>query len=443
MTQERLSGWGGYPVLDCRVENFRGARSLRRLFAAGGTLIARGAGHAYNDAALNPALTLSMLGRNRIGAFDPESGLLDCEAGVLLADILRAFAPRGWLPPVVPGTRFATVGGMIAADAHGRNHPARGSFGAHVESLVLATPDGEIHECGRASRPDLFRATLGGMGLTGAILSARLRLEPVETAFVAEETLAARGLDEALALLEASAAWPYRAAWLDWAARGAAFGRALVTRGKPLARAELPGRFVDAPLRLRPGRRFRVPAATPPGLLNRVSIAAFNALYFRRGRARAGVRPAPLDSFLFPLDSVAEWRRLYGPRGFVQYQCALPRRESAAGLAEVMESVAASPRRPFLAVLKPLGPEGEGLLSFPMEGHTLALDFPARGDTMALFDSLDALVHARGGRVYLAKDVSCAPERIRQGYPRLDAFLDVRAGIRSGVASALSARLDI
>ncbi len=443
MTRERLSGWGGYPALDCRVEDFRGARALRRSFAAGGTLVARGAGRAYGDAALNPGLTLSMLEHDRIGAFDPESGLLDCEAGVLLADVLRAFVPRGWIPPVLPGTRFVTVGGMIAADAHGKNHPARGSFGAHVESFVLATPDGEIHECGRASRPDLFRATLGGMGLTGVILSARLRLERVETAYIAAETLAARGLDEALALFAASASWPCRVAWLDWAARGAAFGRALVVRGKPLARAALPERLAGAPLRLRPARRFRVPAAAPPGLLNRVSVAAFNALHFRRGRARAGVRPVPLESFFFPLDGVEEWSRLYGRRGFVQYQCALPKRESAAGLAEIMERVAASRRRPYLAVLKPLGPEGEGLLSFPMEGCTLALDFPARGDAMALLDSLDAAVHARGGRVYLAKDARCAPERIRQGYPRLDAFLDVRAATRSGVASALSARLDI
>ena len=199
----KLSGWGRYPVLDCRLEHLCGREGLPDLIERSPTLIARGNGRSYGDAALNPDLTLSMLAVDRIQAFDEKTGLLTCEAGVLFADILDMFVPRGWFPPVVPGTKFVTVGGMIAADVHGKNH-RDGSFGAHVESLLLVTADGETRTCSRAENADLFRTTLGGMGLTGVILSASFRLKPIETAFVMEETLATWDLDETMALFETS-----------------------------------------------------------------------------------------------------------------------------------------------------------------------------------------------------------------------------------------------
>ncbi len=443
-----LSGWGRYPALDCRLERLRRREDLPGLLQRGTTLIARGNGRSYGGAALNPDLTLSMLAMDRMWAFDAATGLLDCEAGVLLADILQTFVPRGWFPPVVPGTKLLTVGGMIAADAHGKNHHRDGTFGAHVESLTLASADGALRKCSRTENADLFRATLGGMGLTGVILSARVRLRPVETAFVMAETLAARDLDETMALFEESRDWPFSVAWIDCLARGARLGRAVMTRGAFMERGALPPRLASNPLRLAPAGKLRVPADVPSALLNRVSIGLFNELYYRRGRgaARSGAQPVHFDRFFFPLDRLEAWNRLYGRRGFVQYQCALPKGESAAGVAALLERVAAAGRGSFLGVLKLFGPAGEGLISFPMEGYTLSLDVPRRHGTAALLGELDDITHRHGGRVYLAKDACCAPERVREGYPRLGAFEAVRAeaaGAPPRFASELSRRLTL
>ena len=440
----KLSGWGRYPALDCRLERLRRCEDLPGLLQRSDTLIARGNGRSYGDAALNPNLTLSMLAMDRMQAFDAETGRLTCEAGVLLADILATFVPRGWFPPVVPGTRFVTVGGMIAADIHGKNHHRDGTFGAHVESLTLATADGEIRECSRTQHADLFRATLGGMGLTGVILSASFRLRPIETAFVIQETLAARDLDEAFALFEESRDWPYSAAWVDCLARGAKLGRALLIRGEFMERGALPPRLASDPLRLPPAGKLTVPVDAPSVLLNRASISLFNELYYRRGRAQAKARPVHFDSFFFPLDRIEAWNRLYGRKGFVQYQCVLPKAESPTGIAALLERVTAAGQGSFLAVLKLFGPAGDGLMSFPLEGYTLALDFPMRRGTRALLDELDEITHRHGGRVYFAKDACCAPERVHEGYPRHSAFDTVRteaAGATSRFASELSRRL--
>ena len=440
----RLSGWGRYPVLDCRLERLRGGEGLSGLLNRSNTLIARGNGRSYGDAALNPDLTLSMLARDRMQAFDAENGLLTCEAGVLLADVLDTFVPRGWFPPVVPGTKFVTVGGMIAADVHGKNHHQDGSFGAHVESLTLVTADGEVRECSRSEHADLFRATVGGMGLTGVILSASFRLKPIDTAFVMTETVPTRDLDETMALFEESRHWPYSVAWIDCLARGAKLGRSLVSRGTFMARGSLHARLAPEPLRPAPVGRLTVPFDAPSVLLNRASIGLYNALYYHHGRARGSERPTHFDPFFFPLDGIGAWNRLYGRSGFVQYQCVLPRAESPAGVAALLERVAATGRGSFLAVLKLLGPEGEGMMSFPMEGYTLALDFPMRHGTLALLNALDDVTHRHGGRVYLAKDACWTPERMREGYPRRRAFDAIRteaAGPSPKFVSALSRRL--
>ena len=440
----KLSGWGRYPVLDCRLEHLRGREGLPDLLERSPTLIARGNGHSYGDAALNPDLTLSMLKMNRMESFDEKTGLLTCEAGALLADILDAFVPRGWFPPVMPGTKFVTVGGMIAADVHGKNHHRDGTFGAHVESLMLATADGEMHECSRTKNGDLFRATLGGMGLTGVILSASFRLKPIETAFIMEETVASRDLDETMALFEASANWPYNMAWIDCLARGTKEGRSLLMRGRPLERRALPPRLARDPLRPAIAGVLSVPVNTPAVLLNRLPIKVLNALCYHRGATLSRTHPVHFDRFFFPLDRLLQRNRLYGRRGFVQYQCVLPKGESSTGIRALINQASAARQASFLAVLKIFGPVGEGLLSFPMEGYTLALDFPIRTGTPALLAALDETVHRHGGRVYLAKDACSTPERVRQGYPGYAAFSTIRtdtAGPEPKFASALSRRL--
>ena len=439
----KLSGWGRYPVVDCGTAVLRGPEDLGGVLARRGTLIARGQGRSYADAALNRDLTLSTLGLGRMQAFDADTGLLTCEAGVGLDDILRTFVPRGWFPPVVPGTKFVTVGGMIAADVHGKNHHRDGTFGAHVEALTLATADGGTRVCSRLQDADLFRATLGGMGLTGVILSASFRLQRIETSFVLAETVAAADLDAAMAVFEASHGWPYSVAWIDCLARGRRLGRSLVLRGAPMRRRALPAALASRPLRPASEGRIRVPVDVPSLLLNRWSVGLFNGLYHWRGRARAGPRPVHFDPFFFPLDRIDGWNRLYGRRGFVQYQCVLPAGESAAGLSALLGCVSAAGQGSFLAVLKRFGPAGEGLMSFPAEGYTLALDLPLRRGTLALVDALDGITHAHGGRVYLAKDACCRPERIREGYPQHAAFEAVRNawGAPRKFASELSRRL--
>ena len=440
----KLSGWGRYPVLDCRLEHLRGREGLPDLLERSPTLIARGNGRSYGDAALNPDLTLSMLKMDRMQSFDEETGLLTCEAGVLLADILDVFVPRGWFPPVVPGTKFVTVGGMIAADVHGKNHHRDGSFGAHVESLLLMTADGETRTCSRAENADLFCATLGGMGLTGVILSASFRLKPIETAFVMEETLAAQDLDETMASFEASANWPYSMAWVDCQARGKKRGRSLLTRGRFMERHALLPRLMSDPLRPVIARQFTVPVNAPAMLLNRLTIRVFNEWYYRRGAMLSRARFVPFDRFFFPLDRLREWNHLYGRHGFAQYQCVLPKGESSTGVQALFDRISTLGQDPFLAVLKLFGPAGEGLLSFPMEGYTLTLDFPIRTDTPALLATLDEIVYRNGGRIYLAKDACSTPERVRQGYPQHDTFNAIRteaAGPVHKFASALSQRL--
>ena len=440
----KLCGWGRHPVVDCELARLREREDIPALLARSGTLIARGNGRSYGDAALNANLTVSMLAMDRMEAFDAASGLLTCEAGVLLADILDTFVPRGWFPPVVPGTKFVTVGGMIAADVHGKNHHREGSFGAHVESLTLATADGRLHECSRAQRPQLFRATIGGMGLTGIVVSAAFRLRRIETSYLSAETVAASSLEQTMALFEASAHWQHTVAWLDTLAQGAQRGRSLLTRGDFMPRASLSARLAQDPLRRAPKARLKMPFDAPSALLNRASIRVGNALLYHRGRLRAGPRPTHFDGFFFPLDGIGAWNRLVGRRGFVQYQCVLPRAESAAGIALLLERVAKARQAPFLAVLKLLGAGAEGTMSFPMEGYTLTLDFPMRKGVLALMAELDEITHRHGGRIYLAKDACSAKERLRQGYPQSETFRRERAAEADAApkfASALSTRL--
>ena len=448
-----LSGWGRYPVRRCRVAALRRPEDLPALMQREPTLIPRGNGRSYGDAALNPGLTLNMPAMNRMLDFDPATGRLTCEAGALLSDILDIFVPRGWFPPVAPGTRFVTVGGMIAADVHGKNHPVAGSFGAHLESLTLAAGDGLVRICSPTAHPDLFHATIGGMGLTGVILAATFRLMPITSAYVGEQTHAARDLDEIMALLAspgADARLPYRAAWVDCLARGAKLGRGLVSSGQILERSDLPAALAPNPLPPAPRPRLTAPARAPSALLNRPAIRLYNALRYRRGAKppspETAARIVHFAPFFFPLDGIANWNRLYGRRGLVQYQCALPEAESPRALALLLQRAARTGPGPFLGVLKRFGPAGSGLMSFPMPGYTLALDFPGGPDTLALLAELDDIAHAHGGRVYLAKDAAAAPERVRQGYPRLPDFQATRArwnGTPERFTSALARRLQL
>lgn len=438
----KLSGWGRYPLLDACVHAPRDVGALRDLVLSSPSVIARGNGRAYGESAINPAATIMMRHFDRMLAFDPGSGRLVAEAGVLLADIIDVFLPRGWFPLVMPGTKFVTLGGAIAADVHGKNHRRDGSFRACVDWIELMGPDGAVRRCSRQEDAELFDHTLGGMGLTGIVVRAALRLRPVETAWVRQTTIVAKTLAAAMETIEAAQGSAYAAAWIDCLATGPALGRSLVMLGEHATRDDLPAGDAGQPLRIAPRRRLSVPVDLPAFALNRYGMRALNGLYYTAGARKAGVRLVDCDSYFHPLDAIHGWNRIYGRRGLAQFQCVLPLDQAAAGLSALLATVAGAGSASFLAVLKRLGPQ-DGAFSFPMEGYTLALDFPASGAALALLDRLDAIVIAHGGRFYLAKDSRMSAAVLRASDRRVEDFraLRVARGLAGRFRSAQAERL--
>ena len=408
-----IHGWGRHPRLQAEVTYPLSASQCAEELGRPGGLIARGLGRGYGDCALAPRV-LDCRYLDHLLAFDESTGLLTCAAGVPLADILRVFVPRGWFLPVTPGTQFVSVGGAIASDVHGKNHHLDGSFCDHLAGLKILLGNGEQVQASATERPDLFRATCGGMGLTGVILAASLRLKPIRSSRMIETTIKARDLDAVLAAFAEHAGRRYSVAWIDCLARGSKLGRSLLMLGEHAD---------DGPLALSPRRTLAVPFDAPAGLLNRATMQTFNALYYSRAQGGTHTRRVGLEPYFYPLDALADWNRLYGRAGFVQYQFVVP---DARALRAILESIATSGRGSFLAVLKVLGRGNDNLLSFPREGYTLALDFKAEPAVFQLLDRLDRLVLDHGGRIYLAKDARMSTATFRAAYPGWQAFEAVR-----------------
>ncbi|MCE9649101.1 MAG: FAD-binding oxidoreductase [Parvibaculum sp.] len=411
--------WGGYPKTTQEVRAIRDRRAALPL-APGGTVLPYGNGRSYGDSCLNDGgILLDARPLDRFVAFDEETGELTCEAGVLLSEIIDIALPRDWFPPVTPGTKYVTVGGAIANDVHGKNHHVEGTFGAHVTRLELLTSDGARRICSASENADLFAATIGGLGLTGFITSATIRLKRVASAFLAGQSIKFGNLDEFFALSAASTpTHEYTVSWIDCLGSGASLGRGIFMRANPASAEEARGAKV-------PGRLpLAVPFTPPLSLVNRLTLKPFNWAYYNRQRAREVDKLWHYGSFHYPLDAIAHWNRIYGPKGFLQYQCVVPavdqRGVSEALLAEISRSGQGS----FLVVFKTFGARvSPGLLSFPMAGATLALDFPILGpSTFALLDRLDAIVAEAGGRIYPAKDARMSAATFRRGYPRLEEF---------------------
>ena len=434
-----VSGWGRFPVVDSDVLRPRSFEAVGEAVVAG--TIARGNGRAYGDAAIGAARTIGMTGFDRVRSFDPATGRIRLEAGVLLADLIDTFGPRGFLPFVVPGTRFVSIGGAIAADVHGKNHHCEGGFGRYVDSILLRTGQGDVIEVSRDQNSDAFFATVGGVGLTGVILEASMRLRPVETGWIRERVIATSDLDAAMRALEASDSATYSVAWIDCVARGPDLGRSLIYLGEHAGKGELADGAVVFPVGKNPG--LGVPIDLPSMTLNRYSIRAFNELYYRVGARRAGGNHVvSLYPYFFPLDSIADWNRIYGRRGFLQHQCVIPELGARDVLADILERITRRGDASFLAVLKKLG-HGDGILSFPLPGYTLALDFPLKGDILKFLDEIDRLVVAAGGRLYLAKDARQSRATFEAGYPALPRFNAIRKSLdpAGNIRSKLSQRL--
>ncbi len=426
---ERVSWGRAHPVHEDIVRPLWRSDAIAAIARHDGTrVLARGLARSYGDSCLNDGGTIvDMTAMDRLLAFDPATGILSCEAGVTLDGMmqwLRGLVVGGstcWLPAVAPGTRFVTVAGAIANDVHGKNHHAFGTFGEHVLDLDLARSDGSVVPCSAGS--DLFRATVGGMGLTGLILAARIQLRRVESLWLDVEDIAMANLDAFFALSEESSSeWEYTVAWFDSLASGEVRGRGIFTRARHVASTREPPKLAPP--------RLGVPFAPPVSPVRPLSARLFNFAYGHRLLGKERVRRVlPFYSGLFPLDGVANWNRLYGKAGFYQYQCVVPKEAARATSAALLDRIAGSGVGSFLTVLKTFAARpAAGMMSFPMEGTTLALDFPNRGpETLALLDSLDAMVADAGGRIYPAKDGRVSHEHYRAAYPalkRFESFID-------------------
>lgn len=408
--------WGRYPRVQQRVIPVQ--RRERPLDAGPGNWLPHGNGRSYGDVCLNDGgALLHTAGLDRFIAFDAATGVLRCEAGVQLHEILALVVPQGWFLPVTPGTRFVSVGGAIANDVHGKNHHVAGSFGDHVRAFELLRSDGTRRLCTRAEHAEWFAASIGGIGLTGLITWAELQLRRIASPLIAAQNVKFGRLDEFFALSQASDRdFEYTVAWIDCAARGKALGRGRFMRGNH-APADAGSAHAPKPS---PGMPF-----TPPmSLVNRVSLRAFNTLYWHRQRQPIHRSVDHYLPFFYPLDGIAHWNRMYGPRGFLQYQCVVPPAHASDAIGELLRQIAASGSGSFLAVLKQFGNRhAPGLLSFARPGTTLALDFPNDGGPVfELLDRLDAVVSEAGGAVYPAKDARMSGRHFRQYFPRHEAF---------------------
>jgi len=446
--RRKVAGWGNFPIEECAVYRPERRIELQELVTSAPEphVIARGLGRAYGDAALNRGSAV-LLGQrlDRILEFDAETGVLWCETGVSLSEVIDVFLPRGFFFPVTPGTKFISIGGAIAADVHGKNHHHDGSIGSWLLDFRLLTANGEILDCSRESNPDLFWATIGGMGLTGYVLDARITLKPVDNAYVTVDYEKAPSLDAVLeSFLRHEGEHVYEVAWIDALAKGAHLGRGIIMRANHSSRDELSPDARRDPMTVQTKTALTVPFNAPNGTLNPLSVRAFNTAFW--AAHRNGRHVVDCNSFFYPLDRVNYWNRAYGSRGCIQYQALVPPTNGREALIELFETIGRANWPAFLSVLKPFGQASGGLLSFPRPGYTLTFDLPAPSPKLLeVVGELDQIVLRYGGSVYLAKDSCLHPESLPPMYPELGRFCDIKAKVdpNARFSSSLARRLGI
>ena len=433
-TATTISGWGGYPTQDAQVITPLSISACKASLQHHTSLIARGMGRSYGDSANAPTVLQTTYCDHFI-AFDASAGFLTVEAGVRLRDVLNVIVNQGWFLPVTPGTSFVTVGGAIASDVHGKNHHAAGTFGQHVVSMTLLLGTGEVVTTSPTQLPDLFHATCGGMGLTGVILSATIQLIPIKSAHINQRTIKARSIEEACEAFEANSTAIYSVAWIDCLTTGQHLGRSVLMVGEHSDSGGLDLAIKDT---------ITVPIHTPAALLNSMTMRAFNTAYWAKSIHNKS-QTVPLLPYFYPLDAIGGWNKLYGKAGFVQYQFVLPKADGVANMRTLLTEIAQSGAGSFLAVLKQFGHANQNLLSFPMDGYTLALDFKLTSSVFALLRKLDSMLIDMGGRVYLAKDAVMEEKSFKTTYTKWQEFESVREkyGAIGKFASAQSKRLGL
>lgn len=413
----KLSSWGNYPSVEhTNIISYNWRHDIPH-FVDSGSYLAYGLGRSYGDSCLNDNNTLlHTVQLNKFISFDPTTGILHCEAGVSLEHILQEFAPRGWFLPVTPGTKYVTVGGAVANDVHGKNHHRRGTFGSHVKAITLLRSDGKTYYCTPTHHKELFAATIGGMGLTGLITDVAFQLLPIESTYIDNQSEKFSSVDDFFILCEDSEEdFEYTVAWIDCLAKGNNLGRGHYYRGNHSKKKRK--HREKKPLGV-------IPFFAPEFVLNPLSIAAFNTLYYNKQFGTLVKNTIHYEPFFYPLDIVHQWNKLYGKRGFLQYQCVVPLHNGSDAIKELLARVSASGSASFLAVLKKFGHiPSPGMMSFPCEGYTLTLDFAMRGETtLHLLRTLDDVVKKAGGRLYPAKDARMSSEMFQYGYPQWTDF---------------------
>ena len=425
-TKTTLAGWGANLRADCFLTEPSYSQEVAGQLSRSGT-IARGLGRSYGDCAINAnGQVIGTIRMDRFLGFDESTGILTCEGGTSLESIIETFAPRGWFPMITPGTKFVTVAGCIANDIHGKAHHSQGCFSNCVEAMNVLLATGEMITTSRDQNCDLFWATFGGMGLLGFILTATIRLRNIETTYFHQKSIRAKNLESMLAALdEHDHTFPYSVATLDVLATGSQLGRGVLTVGDHATLADLPPQLASRPLKVSGRPKITVPFDLPEFTLNPLSIRLVNAMI---QRIQASATPlGHYEEFFYPLDKIAQWNRGYGRRGFTQYQFVIPFENGLAQMRKILTAILSSGELPFLNVLKRLGKESGGVLSFPREGYTFAIDFPIREKTPDLLRRLDAMVIDAGGRIYLGKDSYTDAPTFRTMYPEVNGWLETKA----------------
>lgn len=418
--QKKIANWGNFPVMESNEQQFSNLKELSRIVSNSSSAIARGNGRCYGDASLGE-VTISTLRYNKILSFDKTGGILECQSGVTLDQILEVIVPAGWFLPVTPGTKFVTLGGVVASDVHGKNHHVDGSFSRHVIELTLMVSSGEVIRCSRDQHPDLFEATCGGMGLTGVIISVKFTLKKIASSYISETKIRAENLEELLDLFEQNKDFTYSVAWIDCLKKGKGFGRSLLMLGEHASPAALSKKQLAAGALALPAKKsVTFPVNLPSWALNNLTVRAFNFLFYHKNIRKVKKSVIPYEPFFYPLDAILHWNRGYGKKGFVQYQFVLPV-EQKKGLVTILNKISEKGWGSFLAVLKIFGEQSD-LISFPTKGYTLALDFPVRAGLFDFLEELDQVVLEHGGRLYLSKDARMKSGTFWKGYEHSQDF---------------------
>lgn len=401
---QKVTNWGNYPTVEKEIRSEDSFSKIKDFILTHNEVIARGNGRCYGDASLGENI-FSTKRLNKFISFDRLNGIIECESGVLLSEILEISVPQGYFLYVTPGTKFISVGGAIASDVHGKNHHAEGCFSEYVIEFKMMTENGDIIICSREQNQDKFWSTVGGMGLTGIILSAKFKLKNIETAYIRQESIKAENLDEIFTLFEESENWTYTVAWIDCLQKGKNIGRSILMRGEHAFRHEVTGKDAENPLLLKKKFSPTVPFYFPNFILNNLTVKLFNILYYKKQAKKELKNFTDYETFFYPLDAINDWNKIYGKSGFIQYQMVIPKEKGKEGMKKILETIANSGNGSFLAVLKLFGRDNPNAYnSFPLEGYTLALDFKVNSKLKKLVDQLDHIVQEFGGRIYLTKD---------------------------------------